>query len=1008
MDMLIGGLDSTYTLEGDLTASNSLEGNLSNTSMELSGELIAPQEIALEGNLTSASDELRGSLSGGSSEFVESDPIFTASPAHRITSSDITRWNNKSDFSGNYNDLTNKPIIPNKTSDLLNDSGFITDYTETDPVFCESPAHDITSEDILNWTNKSDFSGSYDDLTDKPTIPTKTSDLTNDSGYITGFTETDPVFTASAASEITSTDITNWNEKSDFSGSYNDLTDKPEIPTVPTNISAFTNDVGYLTSYTETDPTVPAWAKAPTKPSYTANEVGALPANTSIPSKTSDLTNDLGFISQETDPTVPSWAKAQTKPIYTADEIEAMPLVDLGSFDIEDYDWEYWEYLNDKVDTGFYTAFEEQDGFTYFFKIERSGDCCYQEIWSTEEGGLARNVRIGWYDGEVWEWYDPQHLMYSDSIYNTFYTKNETDQKLRGKVDNDTLGNYYTDVQVDDILDNNYYTMDQVDDLLDGFAPSNMISITWANLVSLRDDGELTPGAYYRITDYNFITSKMGIQSGSHQFDIVVLAISESMLSESAYAVRNAVEAQREHYFEREVSSGGIEWLYTVFVDDYAENYGDEPIDHADDLHGTDVFCDSDYDEHPITGDWVPVLYKTDASEYDFDDPDYGDVFYWSGTYDIDGDEYDMWAKYEYDWDLDDFVFRQQYALTPIVVEDDELVVSPVPETKRVPVNMNAWELKYCLDNDKELFGWADTNGKGVIYYMKDEFGNEAPYDFKNVKLQRRYISRVDNSNLNSLVGKYYGENDYQYITTTSAVQYWYTFSNEDGTDGSLFGDRAYNIIETFIVDGKKDLNDVLVVGSGNKLLNGCRALTVQGDNNTLTNCFNILVTCGSCTFDGVRNSTFTGFSSVIINGGYNIKGSSCGTSTFISMWDCDLGNNLTGSTFDGGCSGITLGNYCQRITLGGGCSNITFGQSCNNISLGIGCTNINLGNYYRYITIGDDCSGVTLNTSGGSTTYYVQYVTIGKGVKNITKQPSRGLTYEQIYYKTGRTETAV
>lgn len=38
------------------------------------------------------------------------------------------------------------------------------------------------------------------------------------------------------------------------SGSYNDLSDKPTIPTVPTNVSAFTNDAGYLTSYTETDP----------------------------------------------------------------------------------------------------------------------------------------------------------------------------------------------------------------------------------------------------------------------------------------------------------------------------------------------------------------------------------------------------------------------------------------------------------------------------------------------------------------------------------------------------------------------------------------------------------------------------------------------------------------------------------------------------------------------------------------------------------------------------------
>lgn len=44
---------------------------------------------------------------------------------------------------------------------------------------------------------------------------------------------------------------------------------------IPTKTSDLTNDSGFITEYTETDPTVPAWAKEPTKPSYTANEVGA-------------------------------------------------------------------------------------------------------------------------------------------------------------------------------------------------------------------------------------------------------------------------------------------------------------------------------------------------------------------------------------------------------------------------------------------------------------------------------------------------------------------------------------------------------------------------------------------------------------------------------------------------------------------------------------------------------------------------------------------------------------
>ena len=62
------------------------------------------------------------------------------------------------------------------------------------------------------------------------------------------------------------------------SGSYNDLSNKPTIPTVPTNVSAFNNDAGYLTGYTESDPTIKSWAKANTKPTYTASEVGATTA----------------------------------------------------------------------------------------------------------------------------------------------------------------------------------------------------------------------------------------------------------------------------------------------------------------------------------------------------------------------------------------------------------------------------------------------------------------------------------------------------------------------------------------------------------------------------------------------------------------------------------------------------------------------------------------------------------------------------------------------------------
>lgn len=48
--------------------------------------------------------------------------------------------------------------------------------------------------------------------------------------------------------------------------------------------------------FEETDPTVPDWAKQPEKPTYTAKDVGALPDNTKIPTKTSELENDSGFL----------------------------------------------------------------------------------------------------------------------------------------------------------------------------------------------------------------------------------------------------------------------------------------------------------------------------------------------------------------------------------------------------------------------------------------------------------------------------------------------------------------------------------------------------------------------------------------------------------------------------------------------------------------------------------------------------------------------------------------
>ena len=59
--------------------------------------------------------------------------------------------------------------------------------------------------------------------------------------------ETDPIFGTSLASGITASDTANWNYH--FNGEYSSLSG------IPTNVSTFTNDAGYITSLNDDNPT---------------------------------------------------------------------------------------------------------------------------------------------------------------------------------------------------------------------------------------------------------------------------------------------------------------------------------------------------------------------------------------------------------------------------------------------------------------------------------------------------------------------------------------------------------------------------------------------------------------------------------------------------------------------------------------------------------------------------------------------------------------------------------
>ena len=225
--------------------------------------------------------------------FTESDPVFTASAASGIASSDITNWNTAYGWGDHsvegylktYNDEYTTGATFNTSNGVITftrndgdtftvdiDGRFLTSFTESDPVFTASAASGIQTSDITNWntaygwgdhslagyliahpnvnaatssnnsgrtyiqdilldsnghvtglTTASESVVNTDEFTTGATFNTSNGVITFtrndgdtftvdiDGRFLTSFTETDPVFTAHVASNITSTNISNWN-----------------------------------------------------------------------------------------------------------------------------------------------------------------------------------------------------------------------------------------------------------------------------------------------------------------------------------------------------------------------------------------------------------------------------------------------------------------------------------------------------------------------------------------------------------------------------------------------------------------------------------------------------------------------------------------------------------------------------------------------------------------------------------------------------------------------------
>lgn len=119
-----------------------------------------------------------------------------------VSEEEKERW----DRTISYEELIDKPVIPTKLAQLEQDDEHLT----------------VTLSEKQQWNSgtgdSGGFSGNYNDLLNKPFIPTKLADLEEDNSHRT----------------VTTEQINEWSKEiiipEGFSGDYNDLTNKPVIP----------------------------------------------------------------------------------------------------------------------------------------------------------------------------------------------------------------------------------------------------------------------------------------------------------------------------------------------------------------------------------------------------------------------------------------------------------------------------------------------------------------------------------------------------------------------------------------------------------------------------------------------------------------------------------------------------------------------------------------------------------------------------------------------------------
>lgn len=170
------------------------------------GTYSKPSDGIPKTDLASAVQTSLGKADTALQSYTETDPVFLASAASGISSSDISSWNGKQDAIDDLSDIRSGAALG---------ATALQSYTETDPTVPSwakaSSKPSYTFSEIGTTPTTISGYGITDAKIASGTITLGSNTITP----LTSFTETDPIFSASAAAGISSSDITNWNGKTD-------------------------------------------------------------------------------------------------------------------------------------------------------------------------------------------------------------------------------------------------------------------------------------------------------------------------------------------------------------------------------------------------------------------------------------------------------------------------------------------------------------------------------------------------------------------------------------------------------------------------------------------------------------------------------------------------------------------------------------------------------------------------------------------------------------------------